>query len=111
MDRTFLPWRTAQSCTLLLIVLLAFPLSGDAYSVLSHEATVDFAWATNIVPLLKKRFPEATADDLRQAHAFAYGGAIIQDMGYYPVRQQVFQQPHSLRAQRRFHSGVAARCS
>src|SRR5205807_4420644 len=55
-----------------------------AYSVLSHEAIIDAAWDTSIKPLLLKRFPDAGADDLREAHGFAYGGAIIQDMGYYP---------------------------
>ena len=55
-----------------------------AYSVLSHEAIIDSAWDTNIKPLLLKRFPDATADELREAHGYAYGGAIIQDMGYYP---------------------------
>src|SRR5438093_9856044 len=56
----------------------------DAYSVLTHEAIIDSAWKDNIQPLLLKRFPDASPDDLRKAHAYAYGGAIIQDMGYYP---------------------------
>ncbi len=56
----------------------------DAYSVLTHEAIIDAAWKDNIVPLLQKRFPDAVADDLRTAHAYAYGGAIMADMGYYP---------------------------
>jgi hypothetical protein len=47
-------------------------------------------WSTNIVPLLKERFPNATPDELRQAHAYAYGGAIIQDMGYYPYGSHFF---------------------
>jgi len=55
-----------------------------AYSVLSHEAIIDSAWDTNIKPVLLKRFPNATPDELRQAHGYAYGGAIIQDLGYYP---------------------------
>jgi Zinc dependent phospholipase C len=52
--------------------------------VLSHEAIIDSAWDTNIKPVLLKRFPNATPDELRQAHGYAYGGAIIQDLGYYP---------------------------
>ncbi len=55
-----------------------------ACSVLSHEAIVDAAWDVKIVPLLRARFPRATADDLKAAHAYGYGGAIIQDLGYYP---------------------------
>jgi hypothetical protein len=61
-----------------------------AYSVLTHEEVVDLAWKDNIVPLLKKRFPQATDDDLKNAHAFAYGGSLIQDMGYYPFGNQYF---------------------
>jgi hypothetical protein len=52
--------------------------------VLAHEAIIDSAWDTNIRPVLLKRFPNATPDELRQAHGYAYGGAIIQDLGYYP---------------------------
>src|SRR5271154_1137315 len=56
----------------------------EAYAVLSHEAIIDAAWDTNITPVLLKRFPNATPDELKVAHGYAYGGAIIQDMGYYP---------------------------
>lgn len=66
------------------VVATAFPLPAAAYSVLSHEAIIDSAWDTNIKPVLLKRFPDATPDELREAHGYAYGGAIIQDMGYYP---------------------------
>jgi hypothetical protein len=61
-----------------------------AYSVLSHEAIIDTAWDTNIRPLLLKRFPDATPDQLIQAHAHAYAGCIIQDMGYYPFGNRLF---------------------
>src|SRR5258708_24477636 len=61
-----------------------------AYSVLTHEAIIDSAWKDNIAPLLLKRFPDATEQDLRKAHAYAYGGAIIQDMGYYPFGSKLF---------------------
>ncbi len=60
------------------------PSEASAYSVLAHEAIVDSAWETNLRPLLLKRFPHATPDQLKEAHGYAYGGAIIQDMGYYP---------------------------
>jgi Zinc dependent phospholipase C len=82
--------RIATKWILVLILILAFPASGDAYSVLSHEAIVDAVWTTSIAPLLRMRFPRATADELRQAHAYAYGGAIIQDMGYYPYGNKFF---------------------
>jgi Zinc dependent phospholipase C len=64
--------------------IIFWPATASAYSVLSHEAIIDSAWNTDIKPLLLKRFPDATADELREAHGYAYGGAIIQDMGYYP---------------------------
>jgi Zinc dependent phospholipase C len=55
-----------------------------AYSVLAHEAVIDSVWDMKIRPMLLQRFPKATKDELHQAQAFAYGGAIIQDLGYYP---------------------------
>ncbi|MDR3734797.1 MAG: zinc dependent phospholipase C family protein [Acidobacteriaceae bacterium] len=61
-----------------------------AYSVLTHEEVVDLMWASNIVPLLKQRFPQATDDDIRRAHAYAYGGSVIQDIGYYPWGSHYF---------------------
>ena len=68
-----------------LIVLLAVPPQpARAYSVLSHEQVVDLAWKQHIVPLLQRRYPEITPDQIKEAHAYAYGGAIIQDIGYYP---------------------------
>jgi hypothetical protein len=63
---------------------LGWPSEAAAYAVLAHEAIIDSAWDTNIRPLLLKRFPDATAEQLKEAHGYAYGGAIIQDMGYYP---------------------------
>ncbi|HKT70910.1 MAG TPA: zinc dependent phospholipase C family protein, partial [Terriglobales bacterium] len=60
------------------------------YSVLSHEEVVDLVWADSIRPWLMQRFPNATRDDLRRAHAYAYGGCLIQDMGYYPFGNKRF---------------------
>jgi len=67
-----------------LLLAISWPAIASAYSVLSHEAIIDSAWDGNIKPLLLKRFPDATPEELREAHGYAYGGAIIQDMGYYP---------------------------
>ncbi len=61
-----------------------------AYSVLTHEEIVDLTWKDNILHMLKKRFPTATDDDLKKAHAFAYGGSVMQDMGYYPFGNKYF---------------------
>jgi hypothetical protein len=62
----------------------------EGYSVLAHEAIIDAAWKDDIAPLLLSRFPQATPEELLQAHAYAYGGAIIQDLGYYPFGSQFF---------------------
>jgi Zinc dependent phospholipase C len=67
-----------------LALLLTWPSEATAYAVLSHEAIIDSAWDTNIRPVLLKRFPNATGEQLKEAHGYAYGGAIIQDLGYYP---------------------------
>jgi hypothetical protein len=64
--------------------------SCSGYSVLTHEAIIDAAWKESIVPVLSRRFPNATPEELLQAHAYAYGGAIIQDMGYYPFGNSFF---------------------
>lgn len=61
-----------------------------AYSVLTHEQVIDLAWQDELRPMLLKRFPNATPDELRHAHAFAYGGSLVQDMGYYPFGDKYF---------------------
>ncbi len=58
--------------------------------MLTHEEVVDLLWKDDIQPLLLKRFPAATADDLTKAHAYAYGGCLVQDMGYYPFGNKDF---------------------
>ena len=74
----------------LLLLLLALIPSANAYSVLTHEAIIDASWEHELKPLLLARFPGSTPDQLRDAHAHAYGGAIIQDMGYYPFGSKFF---------------------
>src|SRR5215467_14529991 len=75
---------------LCLSVLFFSSAPSPAYSVLTHEEIVDLLWQDQIVPLLKKRFPQATEQDLLKAHAYAYGGCVIQDMGYYPFGNKYF---------------------
>src|SRR5947207_9496836 len=82
--------RTRVIAVCLIAVLLALPAPVHAYAVLSHEAIIDAAWETHIKPLLLKTFPQATEEDLSRAQAYAYGGAIIQDMGYYPYGSPFF---------------------
>src|SRR4029077_5770504 len=86
-------WNLFSRVAALFAVLLCgflWPAEAAAYSVLSHEAIIDSTWDTNIKPLLLKRFPDTTKDELREAHGYAYGGAIIQDMGYYPHGSMFF---------------------
>jgi zinc dependent phospholipase C len=61
-----------------------------AYSVLSHEALVDALWDTKLKPALRSAYPDATPEQLKKAHGYAYGGAIIQDLGYYPHGNKQF---------------------
>jgi hypothetical protein len=62
----------------------------SAYSVLTHEEIVDLAWASEIRPLLLLRYPGLSEDQITEAHAYAYGGAVIQDLGYYPFGSKDF---------------------
>jgi hypothetical protein len=80
----------AAALALILTLLLATPSSVSAYAVLAHEAIIDAAWETHIKPLLLSRFPNATEEQLSEAQAYAYGGSIIQDMGYYPYGSHFF---------------------
>src|SRR5581483_8077002 len=73
-----------------LLVLLSLVPFSHAYSVLSHEEVVDLVWRDNLQPMLLRRFPGATPDELKRAHAFAYGGCLLQDMGYYPFGNPFF---------------------
>ena len=70
--------------------VLAVPERAAAYSVLAHEACVDALWKPGIEPLLARRFPRATPEDLQAARAYAYGGSVIQDLGYYPFGSRFF---------------------
>lgn len=98
-------WRlpSVPAAVLLLVVLMC---SGVlfAYSVLTHEEIVDLLWTDEIRPLLLKRYPGLSEDQLKEAHAYAYGGAVIQDLGYYPFGSKEIQQPCALRTQWRLRS-------
>jgi zinc dependent phospholipase C len=64
--------------------------SASAYSVLAHEAVIDATWNDDITPLLRQRFPSVSAEAIRKARAYAYGGSLIQDLGYYPFGSHLF---------------------
>src|SRR5437016_7766420 len=84
-------WRllAKRIVTLLLIVVMCGGAS-FAYSVLTHEEVVDLLWTDQIRPLLLKKYPGLTDDQIKEAHAYAYGGAVIQDLGYYPFGSKDF---------------------
>src|SRR5437660_1985933 len=86
--RPLLNHLTKLSAVLLFVACFSIP--GSGYSVLTHEQVVDLMWKDQLQPMLVKRFPNATEEDLRKAHAFAYGGSVIQDMGYYPFGSKFF---------------------
>src|SRR5262249_5349840 len=61
-----------------------------AYSVLAHESNIDAVWDTSIVPVLHERFPDVSPEELVGARAYAYGGCVNQDLGYYPFGSHFF---------------------
>jgi hypothetical protein len=66
------------------------PRPASAYSVLAHESNIDALWASQIRPLLLARYPRTSPDALLEARAYAYGGSVIQDLGYYPFGSHLF---------------------
>jgi len=76
------------------LILLLLPMCGPrhaaAYSLLTHEQLIDLTWNDSIVPLLKSRYPNLTPAELDRARSFAYGGCVIQDLGYYPFGDSFF---------------------
>ena len=73
-----------------LAAMVAIAQGGRAYSVLTHEQVVDLLWEDRIQPMVKARFAGLTDKQLREAHAYAYGGSLVQDMGYYPFGSRYF---------------------
>ncbi len=80
----------ALFCVVLMMWGLAWAPECAGYSVLTHEEIIDLLWNQQIKGLLLARFPDATPDDLVEAHAYAYGGSVIQDIGYYPFGSHAF---------------------
>ena len=94
--------RTVHAIVILflaLLIALTFGNKSYAYSVLTHEEVVDLLWADEIRPLLMQRYPGLTDDQIKEAHSYAYGGAVIQDLGYYPFGNKEFSDlVHYVRA-------------
>jgi hypothetical protein len=72
------------------VVVIALTQVGRAYSVLTHEQVIDVLWEDRLQPMIKARFPDLTDEQLKEAHAYAYGGSLVQDMGYYPFGSRYF---------------------
>jgi hypothetical protein len=72
------------------LLLLCAPSSAAAYSVLAHEALIDAVWSDQLVPLLRQRFPGTPTQVVNETRAYAYGGSLIQDLGYYPFGSRFF---------------------
>jgi len=86
-------WRSLPRIASLLGIaglLLMIPAAGQAFSVLAHQAVVDQAWDTTLLPLLRKRFPNATQQDLDDARSYARGGSHLPDLGYFPLGSHLF---------------------
>lgn len=86
-------WLALSIRTMALFLILTL-CSGRsfAYSVLTHEEIVDLLWLDEIRPLLLKKYPGLTDEQIKEAHAYAYGGAVIQDLGYYPFGSSEFSE-------------------
>ena len=84
-----LQFRIPRAARLLALLLLSTSVF-YGYSVLTHEAIVDSLWDASIQKMLLERFSLSTPDEMEEAHAYVYGGCIIQDMGYYPFSSKLF---------------------
>jgi hypothetical protein len=73
-----------------LLLLFLIPFKGNSVGVLTHEAIIDAEWDNAILPFLKSKFPSSTDSEFTEARAYAYGGAVTPDMGYYPFGSRLF---------------------
>ncbi len=82
--------KRASACLLIVTMLVSASPKSEAYSVMSHQAIIDTAWESDLKPAIRKRYPNATEPEIDRGLAYAYGGAIIQDLGYYPYGNKFF---------------------
>ncbi len=81
--------RLVRTLSLIAVFLLCEHVA-SAYAVLTHEELIDLTWQDSIVPLLLAKYPHLSPAQLREARAYAYGGCVIQDIGYYPEGDRFF---------------------
>lgn len=79
-----------KSWMALLLIVCSLSRVCTGYSILTHEEIVDLLWKDQIKPLLLERYPGTSPEELRVAHGYAYGGSLVQDMGYYPFGNRLF---------------------
>jgi hypothetical protein len=65
-------------------LLLMMPAACQAFSVLAHQAIVDQAWEGTLVSAVRKRFPNATQQELEDARGYARGGSHLPTWGIFP---------------------------
>lgn len=82
--------RTAIATLVIVVTALLAPRDARAYSVLAHQSNIDALWDAQIRPLLLAKYPRTSPDALLAARAYAYGGSVIQDLGYYPFGSKFF---------------------
>ena len=86
-------WRTSfLRAVLLMLVVMTSAGALFAYSVLTHEEVADLVWTSEIRSPVLVRFPNLTEAEITEAHAYAYGGSVIQDLGYYPFGSKKFSE-------------------
>lgn len=81
---------SATALVILLFFQLLLPPANYGYAVLAHQALIDTVWETHLKGLLQARYPHASEGELSAAQAYAYGGSIVQDLGYYPHGSHFF---------------------
>jgi hypothetical protein len=82
--------RKTVSLTAALLLTAGVTQSALGFGVFTHEAIIEVSWQQTLEPLLVKRFPNATPEQLLVARTYAYGGAIIQDLGYFPHSNEFY---------------------
>jgi hypothetical protein len=75
---------------LVLALIAGAPRGAAAYSVLAHQSNIDALWESHVRPVLLARYPRTSEAALREARAHAYGGSVIQDLGYFPFGSKFF---------------------
>ena len=82
--------RCAVALAIVIAAVIGTAVPAVPFAVLAHEAIIDNAWNEAIRDLVVRRFPHVSEQELKDAYAYAHGGSMIQDMGYYPFGKELF---------------------